>query len=212
METTARCVSTRQSQPIFSASAVVAAKPISEVWVALGGDPPRGGRARAFYRDGANNHAVALSDAKGAWFDHRDGCGGGVLDLVQRVLGYSRADALRWLADLAGMPLADRPMDAADRRRYVRARGEAVEIVAWRERLTDALKRERTRWWSIYHATLSYVLQSGFGSPFSGAMATLHELSESQVNGLEKQIEILAAAHFSDLLPIFREQNDRRAA
>jgi hypothetical protein len=92
----------------MNATHIVTAVMISQVFVALGGDPPKRGRARAFYRNGDNAQAVSLDDAKGCWFDHRDGVGGGMLDLIERVLGCDRADALRWLSSFAGTPLADR--------------------------------------------------------------------------------------------------------
>jgi len=39
--------------------------------------------------------------------DHRDGLGGGILDLIQQVRGGSRGEALRWLADMRGFTLDD---------------------------------------------------------------------------------------------------------
>ncbi|HKD07679.1 MAG TPA: hypothetical protein VKB79_17395 [Bryobacteraceae bacterium] len=78
---------------------------ISEVWRMLGGPPLRHGRGRAFWRDG-NGLNVAIDDEKGVWMDHADGVGGGILDLISRVRGGSRSDALRWLADASGVTLA----------------------------------------------------------------------------------------------------------
>lgn len=109
----------------MNAGEICALRPISEVWQALGGDPPRHGRARAFFRDGDNLQAVSLNDGKGAWFCHRDQTGGGVLSLVQQVRGGSRAAALRWLADLNGVTLEDRPATAAERREFARVRARA---------------------------------------------------------------------------------------
>jgi hypothetical protein len=81
-------------------SEVISARPITEVWIALGGPSPRRGRACAFFRGGDNPFAVSLNDAMGCWFDHRDGVGGGVLDLVQRAHGCDRRSALRWLTQV----------------------------------------------------------------------------------------------------------------
>ena len=103
---------------------IIAATTISEVFVALGGDRPERGRARAFWRTGADNpNAVGLDDRKGCWFDYRDQTGGGVLDLIQHVRGCDRGPALRWLADFVGSPLDDRPMTLTQRRNYARAAG-----------------------------------------------------------------------------------------
>ena len=67
---------------------------ISDIWVALGGARPRFKRAPAFWRD-TQDRNVAVDDAKGTWFDHARGEGGGVLDLIRHVRGGSRAEALR---------------------------------------------------------------------------------------------------------------------
>lgn len=93
----------------MTAAEIIGVRPISEIWMALGGEEPKHGRARAFWRKGDNPQSVSVSDAKGAWFDHRDGKGGGVLDLIQRVRGRTRSDALQWLADLNGVTVDSRP-------------------------------------------------------------------------------------------------------
>lgn len=77
---------------------------ICEVWRMLGGGALRHGRGRAFWRDG-DGLSVALDDAKGVWFDHRDATGGGVLDLIAHARGGNRADSLRWLSETLGVPL-----------------------------------------------------------------------------------------------------------
>ena len=92
---------------------------ITAVWRALGGGELRRGRGRAFWRDGDGLN-ISLSDTKGTWYDHRDGIGGGVLDLVLHVRGGNRQGALRWLADSFGLPLEDRPLTPAERRQYSR--------------------------------------------------------------------------------------------
>jgi hypothetical protein len=57
----------------MSAAYIIGATTISQVFVALSGDEPKHGRAPAFYRDGDNRQAVSLNDAKGCFFDHREG-------------------------------------------------------------------------------------------------------------------------------------------
>jgi len=79
---------------------------ISDVWRALGGAELRRGRGRAWWRNG-DGWSVSVDDRCGCWHDHRDGIGGGVLDLVAHVRGGTRQDALRWLAELTGSPLDD---------------------------------------------------------------------------------------------------------
>jgi hypothetical protein len=90
---------------------------ISGVYQALGGPKPRGMRGPAFWRrgDGLN---VSMDDSRGVWKDFASNEGGGILDLVARVRGGGRADALRWVADLAGVPLDNTPISAEDRARW----------------------------------------------------------------------------------------------
>lgn len=99
---------------------------ISQVYQALTGvEPRRTGRdtwrAPATWRagDGLN---VSGDDSRGVWHDFVDDSGGGILDLVARVRGGNRADALRWVADFAGYPLEDTPLSAEDRKRWAEER------------------------------------------------------------------------------------------
>ena len=200
----------------MTAVEIVEARPISQVFIALGGDPPKRGRARAFWRDGDNPQAISLNDSKGCWYDHRDGIGGGVLDLVQHVRGCDRGTAIQWLAEFTGLPLDDRPMAPAERREYARRRAaaerEAAELLDWQEQILLALRRERTRWWGFQSAARMYVLEQGLEAPLGDVMATLYEVSEDQIEQLNHYVAMLAMATYADLLPTFREQRQRRAA
>jgi hypothetical protein len=75
---------------------------IVSIWSMLGGGPLRGKRGQAFWRNG-NGYNIALNPAKGAWYDHRDARGGGILALVETVLGGSRSSALQWLEENCGL-------------------------------------------------------------------------------------------------------------
>src|SRR5215472_2083612 len=70
----------------------------------LGGGQLRRNRAQAFYR-GGKGLSVSLNNLTGTWFDHAEGCGGGKLDLIARVNGGTRSDAMKWLAAELGVPL-----------------------------------------------------------------------------------------------------------
>jgi hypothetical protein len=191
---------------------IVAARPISEIWVGLGGEPPKRGRARAFDRNGDNPDAVSLNDEKGCWYDFVTGEGGGILDLIQRVRGCDRGAALLWLSDFTGRPLNNRPLTAEERRQYARARQEGAELVAWKERLTESLKSERRHWWRVYHGSRRHILEHGLDSVLGDVMGTLYEISESEIDKLTGQIDTLAKASYRDLLPIFRAQRSALAA
>jgi hypothetical protein len=107
---------------------IIFSQPISVVWKALGGDPPRRGRARAFYRGSDNPTAISLNDEKNCWHDFVSGEGGGVLDLVCRVFECNRTSALQWVANLSGRPLDNRPLTPAERRTYNRRRTQAEQL------------------------------------------------------------------------------------
>src|ERR1039458_1865723 len=96
---------------------------ISEVYQALGGPELRGMRGPAFWRDGDGLNG-SMDDSRGIWHDFTTGDGGGVLDLVVKVRGGNRADALRWAADLAGVPLDDKPLSAEGCARWAAERRE----------------------------------------------------------------------------------------
>lgn len=110
---------------------------LSDVWNALGGEAPRGKRARAFWR-GGDSYSIALNQVKGTWYDHRDGRGGGALALVEAALGCDRRAALRWLE---GNGLIEtRRLTHKQRRehaqRTVIAGTVALEIAHWRSAFT----------------------------------------------------------------------------
>jgi excisionase family DNA binding protein len=85
-----------------SASEIIGSTRISVVYrESAGVEPQRSGPGRG--------------RARAAWR-------GGILDLVISIRGGSRADALRWCADLAGVPLNDKPLSAEDRARRVSAK------------------------------------------------------------------------------------------
>jgi hypothetical protein len=100
---------------------------ISNVYRALGGATlPNGRRGVAFWRDGANGFNVSLNDTKGTWFDHAAGEGGGLLDLVVKVRGGTKQEAVRYLAALAGIPIDDDSPAAVEARARWAADREAL--------------------------------------------------------------------------------------
>lgn len=81
---------------------------ISDVYAALTGRKLRRTgvdtwRGQAWWRNG-NGLNVRLDDSRGVWKDFVTNEGGGVLALVVRIRGGTRQDALRWVADFAGVP------------------------------------------------------------------------------------------------------------
>jgi hypothetical protein len=99
---------------------------IGDIYTALTAAEPRHSganrwRARATWR-GGDGWSVQLDDSRGVWHDFVTDDRGGVLDLIRRVRGGSRYDALRWLAVYAGVPLDDRPLSQDERERWAEER------------------------------------------------------------------------------------------
>src|SRR5262249_40922036 len=115
-----------------TASEVVRRCRITRVAYALTGIEPRrtvrdNARMPAIWR-GGDRLNVSLDDSRGVWHDFVTDEGGGVLDLVVRVRGGSRADALRWLADMAGIPIHETPLSPRERERAAERREFARDL------------------------------------------------------------------------------------
>jgi hypothetical protein len=95
--------------------------------------------------DGLN---VALDDGRGVWYDFTTGEGGGILDLVSRIRGGSRQDALKWLADFAGVPLFEQSLSAEERAQLAEERQR-------RERDLSEARYWRRSAISMYEETLA---------------------------------------------------------
>jgi hypothetical protein len=99
---------------------------VSEVYLALTGKHVKrtGGdkwRAVALWR-GGDGLSVSGDDGRGVWKDFAGNEGGGMLDLVVRVRGGPRQDALRWVAELAGISLENKPQSPRERREWIQER------------------------------------------------------------------------------------------
>jgi hypothetical protein len=96
---------------------------ITTIWPELGGGRLRRTRGKAFWR-GGDGHSIALDPAKGVWYDHRDGRGGGVLELVMVALQCDQRSALQWLESNCGLE-SRRALSAEERRQHRRERANA---------------------------------------------------------------------------------------
>lgn len=95
---------------------------ISEIYSALAGVKPKHDRSGechgpAVWRGGDGLH-VSMRDDRGVWHDFVTNEGGGVLDLVVRIRGGSNRDALKWVAQFAGIDLGDRKLPAEDLQKW----------------------------------------------------------------------------------------------
>jgi hypothetical protein len=103
------------------------------------------------WRGGDGPNSVSGDDGRGVWHAFVSGQGGGVLDLVVQVRGGSRADALRWAAEFASVPLDERPLADTERKLWAQQKRlldqELPKARCWRraavvlsEDLLDTLK------------------------------------------------------------------------
>lgn len=91
--------------------------PIAEAWRALNlrGEPGRS--CSSPFRDDRNPSFSVYREATGdRWKDHGEGCGGDVLDLIEKAKGCGTAEALTWARGVLGIdPQADRRPDGKRR-------------------------------------------------------------------------------------------------
>jgi hypothetical protein len=187
--------------------------PITKIAEALGAMVKRG-RCQAFWRNG-DGWNVSFNDAKGTFYDHARGEGGGILDLVRLIRGGDRKDALEWLAALTGISLDH--WDDEKRRDWARrmdsAAKEAQELVAWKHDLLGALRAQGGQLLRTYHGARKFICS--------------HDAADCEVRGdvrfdmalnvgwtywprilqLDERIDRLEAMNYTQLLHYFRTRN-----
>lgn len=126
---------------------------IRAVWTALGGGPLRGGRGRAFWRNGDGFH-IALDASKSVFYDQARHEGGGIVRLVEIAIGCDRRAALAWLADNFGISVGA-SRTPQERREYARRREQAWNLastlVAQRDATIEAIRAKERQHLDRYH-------------------------------------------------------------
>jgi hypothetical protein len=119
---------------------------IKAVWHDLGGGPLKGNRGVAWWR-GGDGLSISLDDERGGWYDFACNQGGGIIDLVQTVLGIDRREAAAWCRQRYGWPEGRQPLTAAERQGFARRRKQAErradDLTKWRRDLLDELLMRR---------------------------------------------------------------------
>jgi len=125
---------------------------IGAVWTALGGPPSVRNRSVAWYRGGRGLNIQLYPDS-GAWKDFKTGEAGGILAMVERVLGCGRRGAIAWLADNFGIAYSERT--PSERRDYSRrlewARLAAAALVARRDEAFNFIREAKRQKLEEYH-------------------------------------------------------------
>ena len=187
---------------------------ILSVWNALGGGELRHGRGRAWWRDG-DGYNVSLEESKGTWYDHAHGQGGGILDLIQTVLGSDRRNAVRWLADDRGVNLDnDRPLTREEKRRYAQRRShaesKAQDLTGWRRDILRRLRGERNALYqseNMASAAARALLATGDGSGDKDAWRDIwqHAHDDLRADDIDRQIQRLESASPRELVAMRQE-------
>ncbi|MGE5647504.1 MAG: hypothetical protein ACM336_17125 [Acidobacteriota bacterium] len=191
------------------AAEIVAAAKITDVYRALTGKDVRRRRVQAWTRE-TRDYNVSLRDATGRWRDFVTDERGGMLDLIQGVRGGTRVEALRWLADFAGIPLEDREPTPAERREFARAAEERRNVEAWREDLIEALRARHNELLHLYHGAEAFLrahpvdeAKRRRDARWALAFDTAFELWP-RIEDLERRIDVLRWANRLDLTALFR--------
>ena len=184
---------------------------IAKVWTALGGGELRHERGKAFWRDGAGWN-IAVSEAKGVWFDHVESTGGRVLALIETVLGCDRRAAVRWLAGHLGVTLDnDRPLTREEKRRYAQCRSHAQsaaqELIGWRRDTLRQLHDERNRLYlseNAVSAVARTLLASSDGSGNDHAWSGIwrHALDDLWADQIDREIRSIEALTPAELVAL----------
>ena len=190
---------------------------ITDVWAALGGDDLRHGRGRAWWRDG-DGYSIALDDTKGCWFDHARGTGGGMLSLIETVLGCERRVAIKWLADHQNVCLDDhRPLTHDEKRRYAQRRGhaesKAQNLTDWRRNTLRRLRGDRNPLYEsedMACAVARVLLATGDGSGDENAWNDIwkHAHDDLRADAIDHKIRRLETATPGQLVAMRQESSE----
>ena len=185
---------------------------IVDIWASLGGGDLRHGRGVAFWRggDGLN---VSLDEAKGVFFDHAHGTGGGILALVETVLGCDRPAALRWLAAHLGVELDGQwSLTAAEKRAYAIRRCEAErkarELTASRKQRLRGLRDDRDRLYISENSTCAIARTSlATGVEDKQGWAAIWARAHDDLRGdeVEADIERIESMTLAELVVVRRK-------
>jgi hypothetical protein len=206
------------NRPNLTASQVITCARISRVWLWLGGSALKGRRGQAFWREG-DGWNVALDDERGCWYDHARSEGGGVLDLIQRVLGCSRQQALEWLAEHVGVSLDHKGSTQPEHARWQeRRRGTEIDaraVTRWRRAALWSLVRLRNAYWRAERVA-SQCARTILANPRLESESFWEQiweltLSDRQGDEINAAISVLEAATPSDWIRLYRKARDETA-
>jgi hypothetical protein len=152
---------------------------------------------------------VRLDAKRGLWYDHARGEGGGILDLIQRVMGCDRRAAVHWLANQLGVNLEDSSISAAEQRTLAQQRcgaeRKARELAEWREEYLARLRRKRNDLWDAERdacTTALRLLAAGDDDSARWGAAWRHALGNLEGDAIDRQIDRVAGMSTCELMAL----------
>jgi hypothetical protein len=88
----------------------------------------------------------------------------------------------------------------------------AAAVAAWRNDLLAALRYSRNWRLKAYHKAKQLIITHGLSHPMGDLWADMADTYEREYQDLDRRIEVVEQASFTELLPCFRRRQRRRAA
>ncbi len=176
----------------------------------LGFDVKRG-RAACQICGAHNPTTCKFNFDRGAFHCFRCDVRGGVLDLVEGVIGCSRSEALRWLAGCLGVTLRGQ-FSRTERVRYARSRATAAataeDVADSRERMLTSLREARNDFYRD-ERLVSAIAQDEMANPTGLSedhwdFIWSHALDHQKGDELHELIEEIENGRLEDLIEIRR--------
>jgi DNA primase len=173
-------------------------------------------RGVAIWREGIH-FSVSFNDDKNLWHDFAANEGGGVIDLIVKVRGDSRKEALQWLADITGVPLGDESDEERKTRarRFSAAKPEAKRFLRWRSESLKLLEAHRQHLMQVYYRAVRFTFYND-GAEHRRRGDIRYELATrtegrwwAQIEQVDRCIDDLRHQPPLALLRVFRAQNQR---
>lgn len=118
-------------------------------------------------------------------------------------MGCDKRAACGWLETHCGLdPLS--PLTAIEQNRRNRARAEASELVRLRQEMIDALKRERDKYFPLFHEGTRWILENGPDTELGQCVADATQIFEERALAAQNRIQRLTETSWPDLVPPLR--------
>jgi hypothetical protein len=168
----------------------------------------KGNRCVAIWRKGKDLN-VSLNRDKGAFFDHVDNTGGGVIRFVELCANLTKREAIEWLSEFTGITLTERT--AEERAEFTRRRNasvsEATEFATWKRHRLSELSRQRNAALYLHHGFNRLIIRYSLEDPEGDYWADCSEKYEERYLQLDARLdEIRNPEYLPTLVQEFRSE------